>query len=158
MQKFLILLSLFSFSVQVDHCFIEEKVCKECKKGFYLVDNKYCTKIEHCRYIPYENTCTDCEKDYKWNSETSLCELMENHCLNYDTDEPSKCVRCQSGYTLNSDETGCTQITPHCIYSFDESTCSSCEDGYALNPTKNECVEFDYCDELNDGGTECESC
>ena len=47
----IILLSLISISIQVDHCFIEEPVCKTCKVGFYLVDNKYCSKIENCAHV-----------------------------------------------------------------------------------------------------------
>ena len=43
MKKIILLFSLLTISIQVDHCLIEEPVCKTCKDGYYIVNDKYCT-------------------------------------------------------------------------------------------------------------------
>lgn len=157
MEKLIILLTFISLSVQVEHCHTEDKICKECKEGYHLIQNKYCSKIEHC-VETNENTCSFCEDGYSFNPESSKCEILNNHCTNYNSEDPTKCQSCQNGYILNSEETGCVEITSHCIYSYDNSKCAYCEDGYAINQKLNKCVEFEGCEEVNDDSTKCIIC
>ena len=158
MQKFIIFLSLISISLQVDHCFIEQKICKKCKQGYYLVENSFCSKIEHCSYMSGDS-CSYCESGYYWDSTNLECkEAKIEHCSYYNPTDSTKCSYCESGYTLNSEKTACTPIIPHCSYSYDDSTCSGCENGYALNNVKNECKEFPGCDEVNEDGSKCIEC
>lgn len=160
MQKFIIFLSLISLSLQVDHCFIEQKICKKCKQGYYLVENSFCSKIEHCSYM-YWDFCSRCESGYYWDSTKSKCvEGERDHCISYNPDDATKCMNCEYGYTLNSEGTGCIQTIEHCVsYSgASSSICQYCEDGYALNSVKNKCVKFPGCDEVNEDESKCIDC
>ena len=158
MQRFIIFLSLISLSLQVDHCFIEKKICKRCKEGYYLVENSFCSIIEHCRYMS-GNSCSSCESGYIWDPANSRCKKNEiDHCSSYNSQDSTKCSYCESGYILNSEGTACTAIIPHCSYSYDGTTCSECEDGYALNSVKKECIEKPGCEEVNEDGSKCIDC
>ena len=157
MQKIIILLTLISLTFQVDHCFLGRKFCKTCKDGYYLVNNQYCSKIDHCETFS-DNVCSWCEYGYRLNSEKTSCEKIgDDHCQYYSNDEHTTCSSCQYGYKMKEDKTGCTLITEHCISSYD-STCNGCEKGYALNTELNTCVEFEKCSEVNSDGTKCTKC
>jgi len=160
MQKFIIFLSLISLSLQVDHCFIEQKTCKRCKDGFYLVENRFCSKIEHCSYMS-GNSCSYCESGYYWDSSESKCKEGErDHCIYYSPDDTTKCLNCETGYSLNSEETGCIPKVEGCNYYDGGSNpkCMSCKEGYALNSVKNECIEKPGCYEVNADGSKCIDC
>ena len=159
MQKFIIFLSFISLSLQVDHCFIEQKICKRCKEGYYLIENSYCSKIDHCLYMNGDS-CSQCESGYYFDSAESKCiKGSIDYCYNYNSGDITKCSSCENGYTLNSERTVCTELNlPHCSYSNDGSTCSYCLDGYALNSATNECIEKPGCDEVNEDGSKCLDC
>ena len=122
-----------------------------------MVNNQYCSKIDHCETFS-DNVCSWCEYGYRLNSEKTSCEKIgDDHCLYFSNDERTTCSSCQSGYKMKEDKTGCTLITEHCISSYD-STCNGCEKGYALNTELNTCVEFEKCSEVNSDGTKCTKC
>ena len=153
MKKLIILLSLISLSIQVDHCFIEEPVCKTCKVGFYLVDNKYCSKIENCARVS-GNTCEYCITGYLPSDDGSTCIKKNHHCEDFDD---NGCARCEKGYALNSYTSECVQFKG-CkkVYQNDITKCEECSGDYYQANEKGECV-IDLCRSYNDDGS-CQSC
>ena len=56
MFKTLILFALVAYSLQIDHCLIEEKMCEACKTGYNLIDDSnyilYYTYNQYCKNTP----------------------------------------------------------------------------------------------------------
>ena len=153
-QAFIILF-LIQLSLQVEHCYVVQKVCKKCAEGYFLVNEK-CVAVNHCEYIDsYTNKCEMCEYGYRLKEDKTSCEeIGEDHCSDYTTleDSTKQCQYCQSGYKLNSDKT-CELVTEHCMYGYEQEgnyICQQCEKGYAINKNKNKCVEFPKCEEVDD--------
>ena len=102
MKKIIIIISLISLSVQVDHCIIEEPVCKTCKEGYYLVLNQYCVEIEHCTYIS-GGLCSSCEGNYQPSEDRKSCvmkpsEQIIEHCTSTRINYPDtlQCYKCEN--------------------------------------------------------------
>ena len=170
MKKIIILISLFSLSVQVEHCFIEQPVCKTCKEGYYLVSNKFCSKIEHCTFMS-GGLCSSCEEKYKLNDDRTACvpksedDIIE-HCLssynnfNYESNTYNLvCEKCESGYALNQDEDQCvTSPFDGCqkVKADDSTQCDKCLwDYYQLKDDQCSIESSDFCEEYDDNG-DCE--
>ena len=149
-----IILALIQLSLQVEHCYVEQKVCKKCAEGYFLVNEK-CVTVDHCEYIDSNtNKCQSCQYGYRLNEDKTSCvEIGEDHCSTYTNleDGTKQCQYCQGGYKLNSDKT-CELVTDHCIeaYEYDGYMCQNCEKGYAINRNKHICVEFPKCKRVDD--------
>ena len=150
-----IILALIELSLQVDHCYVEQKICKKCAEGYFLVNEK-CVTVDHCEYIDSNtNKCLSCQYGYRLNEDRTSCiEIGEDHCSTYTTleDGTKQCQYCQGGYKLNSDK-ACELVTEHCISAYEQEgnyICQNCEKGYAINRNKNICVEFPKCVRVDD--------
>ena len=154
MKKTIIFLfSLLTLSIQVDHCFIEELVCKTCKDGYYLVNNKYCTEIENCASVS-GNKCNSCGTGYYASADGLSCIKKENddHCSYYNS---GACFSCDKGYALNRYTGKCVEFENCRTVSEDNGKCEECRTFYQPNE-KGECV-IDFCFAYNDDGS-CKEC
>ena len=79
-----IILALIQLSLQVEHCYVEQKVCKKCAEGYFLVNEK-CVTVDHCEYIDSNtNKCQSCQYGYRLNEDKTSCvEIGEDHCSTY---------------------------------------------------------------------------
>ena len=128
MLKSLILLTLVAYSLHIEHCLIEEKVCEQCKTGYnfkeYIPNYLY--------YVPHK---------YCDNNPIAFCLHMSGQ----------KCISCQSGYELNNDQTQCIEKLPTIELCVSESTsgsdiiCEMCKGGYVPSADKRSCVENTNC-------------
>ena len=133
--------------------------CKECISGFYLAEDKSCSKEKNCKSA-YRDTgiCNWCSDNYYLNQdnkcipysdstkELKYCKLFQEKCLkceeNYTFDEDEKCVKTKN--CSKSDDGICSLCSKgyylgndkkctnkeHCIYSNSEYVCIECEDNY----------------------------
>ena len=152
MKKIIILLSLISIIIQVDHCFIEEPVCKTCKVGFYQVDNKYCSKIENCAHVSGD-TCEYCAAGYYQNDDRTACLKTNDHCESF---YDGKCERCEKGFALNEYTNTCVAFKGCQKVNQDNTKCEDCSDDYYQPNEKGEC-EIDLCELYNEDKT-CQRC
>ena len=75
-MKSLIIFALISYTLQIDHCIKEVRVCDSCKSGFNFkyYSAIYCEKIA----IPFFDTmsgdkCQKCQDGYELNSDNTEC-------------------------------------------------------------------------------------
>ena len=92
-----IILALIQLSLQVEHCYVEQKVCKKCAEGYFLVNEK-CVTVDHCEYIDSNtNKCQSCQYGYRLNEDKTSCvEIGEDHCSTYTNleDGTKQCQYC----------------------------------------------------------------
>ena len=151
MKRIILLFSLLTISIQVDHCFIEEPVCKTCKDGYYIVNDKYCTEIENC-YTVSGNKCLFCGKGYYASDDETRCikKEIEDHCSSFNSGE---CMSCEKGYALKGNTNECVEFE-NCRRTDEEgSKCKECDTFYQPND-KGECA-INFCFSFNDDGTRC---
>ena len=153
MKRIILLFSLLTISIQVDHCFIEEPVCKTCKDGYYIVNDKYCTEIENC-YTVSGNKCLYCGKGYYASDDGTRCikKEIEDLCSSFSSGE---CMSCEKGYALKGNTNKCVEFE-NCRRTNEEgSKCKECDTFYQPNE-KGECV-INFCFSFNDDGS-CKEC
>ena len=117
--------------------------CKECISGYFLTENKACSKDKNC-LNSYLDTgiCYWCSDNYYLN--------QENKCISYsDSDNElkyckifsNKCIKCDENYTF--DEEGKCAKSKNCAES-DNGICSLCSKGYYLGLDK-KCTNKEHC-------------
>lgn len=159
----ILLISLVSISIEIDHCFIEENRCKTCLVGYTLNDDKtkdnlYCIKFDNCETFSNDGkTCTKCKDGYILKEEGTICK--QDPCSHYDS-ETNICDTCNSNYQLNSETKICELKIDNCkiISLLKDTDCSECEKGYAWNSITHKCIEFPDCLETDETGTKCIKC
>lgn len=156
-MKIILLLVLLQLTLQIDHCYIEQNICKTCKEGYSLVDGQ-CLQIKNCIYES-NGYCNQCTKGYRPSDDHRSCvEIGEDHCLSYSTSGDGStrtCNQCTPEYKLKSGDNTCELVVDHCQNSYDENgnlKCNYCEKGYALNRESNQCIEFPGCEEVDNTG------
>ena len=148
MIKYLLLLYLFGFSIQIEHCVKHINICKKCNNNSSLVHTSslsYCSKIDHCIQISDdEQTCEECMYPYE-KTITGQCtlkyEIIEN-CLEYKKN--NSCDKCYLGYAATYDRKKCINF-PNCErLKNDTKKCLECREPYKLNSEGN--CEISTCD------------
>lgn len=132
MLTILILLSLASFSFQIENCIETERVCKTCKDGYTLIKGKNTQKCvkndlvgnenDGCAYYDSGSFCRECKLGYARDLSTGDCVQSVDYCEEINNNE---CIRCESYYKLtdgNCEKTRC--------YNFDEEGQCECDDGF----------------------------
>ena len=134
MLTILIILSLASFSFQIENCIETEKVCKTCKDGYTLVKGKYMQKCMKNELVGNENdgcayyydtsksSCQECKRGYARDLKTDNCLKSVDYCEEIDNNE---CTRCEQYYKLSD---GICEKTS-CSY-FDEEGQCDCQNGF----------------------------
>ena len=160
-MKYLIILSLISYSLQINHCINEEKTCDTCKSGYNLVGS-ICqnTPIAYCQTL-LGSICSECQIGYELNNDQTLCNkitvTIPNCVLQYKSDNNDNlCYSCEKEYFPSEDKKSCVKIE-HCkqASSYDPTYCYKCNNYYYPND-EGQC-EPDYC-EVKDIGDNCIKC
>ena len=171
MLKSLILLTLVAYSLHIEHCLIEEKVCEQCKTGFnfkefsfyfsYYVSYNYCdnTPIPFCQTMSGQK-CSRCQTGYELNDDQTQCNkksITIENCVSESTSGSDiVCSICKNGYFTSTDEKSCVENT-NCFLANEQnpSFCLKCLDYYYPN-SKGKC-ELSYCLNKNGNG-KCKTC
>ena len=163
--KYLVIISLISFSFEIENCMNEKKVCKSCNPDFTLVQSNdntaeciNSTNYEKIKNItdnciegdPQYKTCRECKRDYLLDRDKKHC-LYLPHCSKIENE--NDCKSCDKGYAL--DNGTCTK-KPLCE-EIEENECYDCYDFYYPND-KGECIRIpiEHCKEGN--STNCFDC
>ena len=160
--KYLLLLSLISFSIQDSHCLITYSYCL------------FESKIAHCSYEE-NNECVSCEDWYAISFDKKSCKPFQN--CNQLAEGDNKCYQCESYYSLNTDgncesercssgyylkDKTCQKISiPYCITvsSNKETECTTCFPGYYLKDNTCQKISIPYCMTVKSTKeTECTTC
>ena len=139
-MKSLIILALISYTLQIDHCIKEVKVCDSCKSGFNFkyYSAIYCEKIA----IPFCDTmsgdkCQKCQDGYELNSDNTECNkihTIENCDVEYITDGNHVCKDCSKNYFPYQSGKSCIKNEGCYLPNTDvPSICSICNTYFYLN-------------------------
>ena len=174
--KYLLFLTLVTFSYQLSHCLQSHKICNpfnsptvpkctigyatqcfECQIGYSLSNTRTsCLNIANCAYFDEDGECDRCENYYNFDDEGKC---VNDHCMlyNYDEDGGKTCYQCYTGFYLKNGN--CERIPfSYCVYG-NENSCTQCvswatkENGECKVPS----TFIDGCYEYNDDRT-CKRC
>ena len=146
--------------------------CKECKKGYYLAENKACSISENCHETDFETGyCNNCLEGYyldlrdrkcksnKDDDNYNFCKIVDGICISceegYYLSEDNRCStskNCElskkgictycSSYFYLSKDKRCIRIE-NCLYSNELYECIECEDGFYYDIRMRGCLEVD---------------
>lgn len=166
MIKNLIILALASYSLQIDHCLSETKVCDSCKTNFnFLIDDSLCHDIAvaYCDTMSSDSKkCETCQTGYEINDEKTQCNKKQtettipNCATETKPGEDTFCSLCNKDYFPSLDQKSCVK-NANCKEedTSDPAKCLKCNDYYYPN-SKGQC-EKSFCDKKDNDGN-CESC
>ena len=150
-MKKIIILALISYTLQIDHCIKEIKICDSCKSGFNFQYNSgiYCTKIaiSFCEKMNGDK-CQTCQTGYELNSDQTECNkihTIENCDIEYiDEEEKHVCQSCIKDYFTYQNGKGCYK-NENCKYNnmFIPFICITCHNYFYLN--SNYLCDKSYC-------------
>ena len=176
--KFIFLVTLFSFSLQDNHCLHSQKSCnyyayplvpncklgafnqcRQCEENFSLSnDRTKCINVPHCDYFNEEEKCTQCESYYNFDSNGNC---VKDYCQLYYDDDNTKCYICYLGFYLDK-EYKCQKIDiPYCLQ-VEGDTCISC--AYGTDLVDGQCIvsdnynQIEGCNTYNEDKTACSRC
>ena len=173
MIKNLILFALINASLQIPHCKVNFKTCKNCQNGLTLIkynngdfdciDNEDLQEIQ--KIVPNcielkedDNTkCEYCERGYALSSSKTSC-IKKDHCNEFDENDPGKkCTECFE-YYYPDDNGECKRIPiVRCLIG-NSKKCSECDEYYYFVEGKCEKIELEHCVRLEEDSSKCEEC
>ena len=154
-KQILIFLSIFSFSLQDNNCFIYFERCE----GEDKEDKPYQGKIDNCIAGTTDGDgnemCYQCKNGYYVSMERTSCIKVEKQiekCLSYSSNgDELFCSYCDKGYITSADQKTCKE-SKNCEYlttnAKEEEICGECDTGYALTYDEKSCKQFENCEKL----------
>jgi hypothetical protein len=164
-KQILIFLSIFSFSLQDNNCFIYYERCE----GEGKEDKPYQGKIDNCIAGSTDGDgnemCYQCKNGYYVSMEGTSCIKVEKQiekCLSYSSNgDELFCSYCDKGYITSADQKTCKE-SKNCEYlttnAKEEEICGECDTGYALTYDEKSCKQFENCEKLAQGNEKCSEC
>ena len=147
------------------HCMeAETGICQICEDNYYLgLDNK-CTSVEHCIYSNTNGQCIECEDQYYYDTNASICKISENEFLNCKSGvENIHCDICKDNYYINKTDYICySNLDKGKFYKcastdYDAEFCASCVEGYYLGKKDLKCTTVEEC-QVSEDENRCLEC
>lgn len=163
MLKYLILISLFVGSLQIDNCLISKKICKTCPDDYSLVE--YSSKVKCVKTAKLKElqkidinciegsngNCISCKRDYVWSRNQAKC-IYSPHCLtlnNFDN-----CISCSIPFQAFN---GTCIVMPYCKKIGEDRKCKECVFSYYIDEN-GDCakIPIEFC--IKGNATHCDYC
>ena len=143
------------------YCLEIDGDCTKCLNGYYLGDDKKCSKVENCAESDKEGNCLVCSENYYLDLDNK-CTNIE-HCLHSDF---GRCLQCEKEYFYDIFNKACILSEKkfnNCRFG-DGKICLLCNEEFYLNQKDNLCYnntekgKFYKCELTDYEGENCFKC